>query len=223
MRSEFDLKGIDYQKVLAAINQFNTNPDCRQSAYDRVINNIKATSVENLNIFEMEKICWFLTQWMVPGVERIDRDELLSAIMKVKEELNILRGQRIMDINFVEHDEIINKCFNSLWEVYGLGPTSVSKVLHLLAPDLFVMWDKYIAAMYKIEWDTDGYVYKLLPRMQKLLKTLLLQFTKDKKCSIEEAEQFFRERANSRTLAKIIDEYNWILATGRHYFLNISI
>ena len=46
------------------------------------------------------------------------------------------------DINKYSADML--KCYYSLISVHSIGDTSASKILHLFAPNLIVMWDKNI-------------------------------------------------------------------------------
>lgn len=70
------------------------------------------------------------------------------------------------------------------------SPVSVSKGLHLLAPDFFPLWDDKIATAYKCH-------YQYIPFMQEMKKLAeILAPTVD-------------EKITGKTVLKLIDEYNY--------------
>lgn len=201
--------------ILKAIEYFNINPDCRQYAYDAIINHIRQRSIQKLNIDDMEAIRHFLAQWRVRGTDRIDRKALLISIKAIADTLNELNKISILTINVAKYGKKIEQSYKMIRNVYGVGDTSTSKIIHLFAPSLFVMWDKNIAILYKVVMDSYIYTYKFLPEMQKIAKSVLNELARNEGCTLDEAEKILRIKAKGRTLAKIIDEYNWLRATGR--------
>ncbi|MBI4181311.1 MAG: hypothetical protein HY528_05205 [Chloroflexi bacterium] len=107
--------------------------------------------------------------------------------------------------------EDVTGAFNWFGGTWG-GDTVASKVLHLLNPNLFVMWDMGISGNLS---GAVGY----------------LKFLKKMQVEAEEASQDFQMLGYpgtpaqfiasnlgaryTKTLAKLIDEYNWVTVTRR--------
>lgn len=77
-----------------------------------------------------------------------------------------------------------------------VGPTSTSKALHLVAPNLFMMWDRAIRTHYGFKESGDEYV-RFLITMQNWMISL--------NPMIKEFQNRYKKSST-----KIIDEYNWI-------------
>ena len=88
--------------------------------------------------------------------------------------------------------------------------TATSKILHIINPELFVMWDRAIISGY------GGYNRRLfytdfLRRMQKLANYAINQIGKD--CDVSRDKAIARLRCDGHTLAKTLDEYNYVKFT----------
>ncbi|MFB3888314.1 MAG: hypothetical protein ACE14S_02415 [Candidatus Bathyarchaeia archaeon] len=82
-----------------------------------------------------------------------------------------------------------------------VGPTATSKVLHIVAPDFFVMWDRSIRRYYGFRDDGREYV----------------RFLTIMKCWLEKLQPVIAELSatHQRSPAKLIDEYNWLKCRGK--------
>jgi len=106
----------------------------------------------------------------------------------------------LADVNNVAKifETVMDSTFKSdLGATKRIGPTATSKVLHLIAPDFFVMWDDDIM---KFKYEEPTYVRgshyeKFLSDMKQLLERLNPTVTA------------FSEKYG-KTKTKIIDEYN---------------
>jgi hypothetical protein len=102
------------------------------------------------------------------------------------------------------HDELIGHM--QAGGVRNMGAAAASKALHLLVPNLSVMWDKEIRRS-----APEGYGAYLL-EMHVLARRLTDEATAD------DVEAYLQERlgyGTRKTLAKYLDEYNWFEAVGR--------
>ena len=148
----------------------------------------------------------FLELW---GVRRaavnVSPEELSSKIAEIKPILMRL-SVSILEAN----SEALNdakEAFQRISSVRGIGATSASKILHLLRPRFFVMWDKEIAEKkYHVAMNADGYV-EFLKKCQSELKALLAKY---KELGIKDPESWLT-RKYGKPLAKLLDEYNWLL------------
>jgi hypothetical protein len=104
-----------------------------------------------------------------------------------------------------------------------LGPTTVSKILHVLQPHLLVMWDKAILARYAeddpaIQDSGDGYA-KFQDQMQSIAKEVDESFRQMKVSpSNQTPADYLSQKLDwnpKKTMAKYIDEFNWITITRK--------
>jgi len=84
----------------------------------------------------------------------------------------------------------------------------------LLSPEIFVMWDNAIVQKYHkrnhhIDYSPEGYL-EFLKEMQKEIIEALYEHKTETDKELDEIERELRQRFMNKTLAKIIDEYNWI-------------
>ena len=94
--------------------------------------------------------------------------------------------------------------------------TDTSKILHVLIPKLFVMWDRKIRRGILGDAERKSareYVYEFLPEMQKLAKTFLDSYISEKGGNYESAAQDISKMVDNYTLAKSIDELNFLRFT----------
>ena len=99
--------------------------------------------------------------------------------------------------------------------------TDTSKALHGMIPELFVMWDdrikEKILGIIGKGWarDYDGKVYadKFLPLMQSRAKQVLDSYVNAKGGSCSDAGKEISKLVDGFTLAKIVDEFNYLRFT----------
>lgn len=142
------------------------------------------------------------------------------------------------DLNSDNVCGIITHLYNGLSGIKSIKATSASKILHILRPELFVMWDNEISKHYQpnsnMDKGAESYI-QFLKRMQviikdlqahnaqiaKLLSRLVVRFfegnleildsTIDKERIIQLKKSIDFLNSGGITLPKFIDEYNWIV------------
>ncbi len=128
----------------------------------------------------------------------------------------------ILNFNFdvVENRERIERVFNSFW-FYGsliaknFGPTATSKLLHIINPDLFIMWDDGIRIRYWIQNNEifdSGRGYCLFLIETKRIAERLVEECRER-FNMNDPASLLSERLNinpSHSLLKFIDEFNWL-------------
>ena len=151
----------------------------------------------------------FLASWgrMGRNVEREDFNwsKLVEAIKNQKQNLDRLNEERLLSVRFEKVANNVKEIYDGL-KVKHLGPTGISKILHLLNPELFVMWDEDIRRKISnrpFSGSSKGYLEFL-----KWIQSELIEATKG--MNVEE----IRNRADGeyidkKTLAKLADEYCW--------------
>ncbi len=95
--------------------------------------------------------------------------------------------------------------------------TDTSKILHAILPEMFVMWDDKIRKGIFGEDKRDGksYASEFLPKMQSAIKDVLDSYISEKGGTIEFACYQISRMLDGYTLAKLIDEYNYVRYTKR--------
>ena len=152
----------------------------------------------------------FLIQWgmMAQPLARkgMKWAQLGAKLRKLEPHFKTLREESLLHIKFEDqaNSAHIEEIYEELDSIKFVGPTAVSKILHLINPEIFIMWDKEIRGMYNVADSSSGYL-EFLGKNQRLLKTVF----DDKQCN-DLRSKFHK------TLAKLIDEFNWYIANEDH-------
>jgi len=110
----------------------------------------------------------------------------------------------------------IGQSYEAIRTVKGVGPTTASKTLHALNPGLFVMWDTGIRGHYsgvlgrKLATGADYVAF--LAHMQDLANSVVRDFSLRYPHAVS-VELYLSELLGLErpvTLAKFLDEYNWV-------------
>lgn len=181
-----------------------------------------------------DHVVGFLNKWRTRLPARSAKG-LLDAIRDSNLDLRTLAGcdlrSAALEVDSAAENEgssvfiLVARCYDRLCLAPRIGPTAASKVLHILCPSLFVMWDAAILEYYQAKDSTidqtgSGYA-AYLKRMQELSRTVTNDFEKSgpdaPKSSGKTPEEYLSFRlayAVPKTLAKYVDEYNWITITN---------
>lgn len=165
----------------------------------------------------------FLIQWgmmnRVAGQKNLEWKKLGETLRKLEKEFAKLRGKRFLNIKF--NDENVSSAIKNIYRKIDLipqlgGRTCEPKILHLLNPEIFVMWDEAIEKNYKrknsrIRDSPEGYL-EFLKEAQKELREALEDHQKETGKGLDEIEEEIQHKYKNKTLARIIDEYNWTVA-----------
>lgn len=168
-----------------------------------------------------EKIVWFLNHW---GIMRkhFDVNQISKCITESKNNLDVFKKRRIETSKLLSLKDNIQDIFQKFQESTG-SPVAASKVLHVLAPHFFVIWDNAIRAGYGcgIKYDKaivrNETYYVFLARTQKELQIAIQSYADSHsiKNFVEASDALIKVLCANRrkTLAKIIDEYNFMKFT----------
>ncbi len=113
-----------------------------------------------------------------------------------------------------EHEfDFLNLVYKNLTNtIEKIGPTTASKILFALRPNIFLPWDGAIRSKYKRQGNSDEYIEFL-----KSIQAILIEL--DKECRskgfVLEALPEKIERDGSSVI-KLVDEYNFITISKRH-------
>ena len=110
------------------------------------------------------------------------------------------------------------------WKLFSdishlLKSTSASKIMHMVNPNLFIMWDEKIRNHWGCEENENGYINFLI-RMNLEYRELINNFAKIEQISIAEADKKFLQNLNQRierniSITRWVDIYNWTKFTRK--------
>jgi len=176
----------------------------------------------------------FLNRWRCRTPNNQEAAEaILDALRILQPYLQALSAFEIETVDFdytitvngnqITVHEAIARCYESLIKVHRIGTTTTSKLLHILQPNLFVMWDWKILDHYQqgnqqVQDSGAGY-YAFLQEMQNTGRQVSQSFKKA--IPPGEADQcpatylsVKLEYNPPKTMAKYLDEYNWVTITN---------
>ncbi len=116
--------------------------------------------------------------------------------------------------------EVVQHLYSRYDQIKHIGPTTTAKLLHILQPRLFVMWDEDIANYYhtcdpQINQTPKGY-YAFLAKIQQFAKIVNQEFQKAVSNTQQTPANYLSDKLEiepPKTLAKYLDEYNWVIIT----------
>lgn len=172
---------------------------------------------ENLPIREGLLLFGFIQSW--DPYFQGDLDKFLTIYREIFSIIKKFEHANIADVtlnNEAKHSiqlmfEKIAKCpRNNRFE-----STDASKILHTILPELFVMWDNKIRKEIFGGDKRDGkcYAFEFLPKMQDMAKGILNSYISEEGGDFESASQQISKTLDNYTLAKLIDEYNYVRYT----------
>ena len=198
-------------------------------AYDlaiRVVRAHDASSDEAIAGVMMLLLCWNAQYYYRQG--RMDYQLVDHHIGLLREALSrhrhLLRSLKLRRLEEVDFDQTLCPLSITVGEALCglyrdlsrfLGATGASKALHLLLPDLIVMWDSGIRGQYHLPATHAGFL-RFHELMQSELKQALRTYVAGHGGTEREAiRAILRERYGEpveRPITKVLDEYNWVLA-----------
>ena len=145
--------------------------------------------------------------------------QILCALQEILPQLNRLQGKNLLDVCLDnETRNLICRSFKTLAGCSGKNrneATAASKILHIINPELFVMWDGRIR---------EGYICRLKKKDNWIWYTEFLQeMQRIAKCAIKQVKENESHHSDEtaiasltgckHTLAKTLDEYNYMKFT----------
>ena len=181
---------------------------------------------ETLDDVEIENLILFLDKFQAWGWPNRGKTKPtnFSTLPPVLTNLQPLSHKTILDVDF--NDEKIRSLISSSFvELEKCGPdnkswrVAASKILHLINPELFLMWDNSIRRGY----DWPDYAGQFLPKMQQLAREAIRQIMDKESLSYVEASDKLESCIHTKKIpglvhfpnktAKVLDEYNFMKHT----------
>ena len=137
----------------------------------------------------------------------------------------------VFKFDFINGGDVQPRVFDRLAEIRWvnrdgshrtLGPTATSKILHVLRPDVFVMWDAPIREFYGLDGSFRSYQLfnsTMRERTMNLMKPVFVRFRSHDsvECRLHAllCNRLGCNHPRLLSLTKLIDEYNWVTITNR--------
>jgi len=199
---------INEKYFLESINKFR-QIEKRANFYD--------IAREIVNEYPIQACVIILAVWNVGNFRFVkDREQFLYEFKSVFEEckplFKKLENLEFRDVDFEDIQSIINEIYNKLTKIKGVGYTGATKVMHLINPNIFVIWDSYISGQKpkkyyeNLELAKD---YKWVYKKYKRDGDGYVSFLKD----LQNTFRNINWDTNGRTFAKVIDEFNYVNIT----------
>ena len=224
---------MHYRDLLKAADLFMKDPHGYDCAYRRARQSVDWIHLNSLSREEIiSKAIRFLNEWAC----RLDSayfgeiaDGMKEAFNQVNPLIALVENETLEDINFraiksvggkeFDHFEIIHSIFAEFCGIgYRFRWVAASKTLHQILPKLFVMWDNPICEKLGLDLTTRSYVHDFLPLMQREANEAIRTCMEDQHCAHDVAIHSIVEKCRAicgydKTLAKLVDEYNWLKYT----------
>jgi len=137
---------------------------------------------------------WNVSRFRFMASDSKNLHELIEAFRNCEQIFRDLKNFDLQTIDFELVKSGIITLYGTFSKIKGVEYTGTSKVLHLMNRHLFVMWDSYIRKGYDIRSNTAADYFNFLKKMQSEFGSI--------------------EWNNpTKTLAKAIDEYNYVVFT----------
>ncbi|MCL7389375.1 MAG: hypothetical protein LZ173_05495 [Thaumarchaeota archaeon] len=171
--------------------------------YEKII-----SELDFRNINPKKTYCYLLRFLELWGVRRtavkVDPRKLSETITCLRPLLTDL-NHNLIEVDLQTIEEKVIEVFNKISRVDNIGPTSSSKILHLLIPNLFIMWDREIAREFDVQMNSGGYVNFL-----KMCKSIYEKLSeKYKEQGVDNPTAYLLSKFK-KPLTKLLDEYNWL-------------
>lgn len=194
---------MHYQMLVAGVNAYNRKEKKEgfpEKLYDEEPDYFKALDG---NVPISERVGLIVNKW---GKCRVSiNDERLKKALKVFEtDYRPVTGWKLNEISLWEcHDQIVNG-FCNFAEVVKY--TGASKLLHILNPQFFMMWDDAIRYGYGCSENGEGY-FNFLYRSQREIQEVLQTYRTEHDATKEISQRIYN--GQTKSILKLLDEYNW--------------
>lgn len=179
---------------------------------------------EDLTLKEIrDKVILFLNRWKCRIKDDNEIAEAIKqALIRSKDTLHNIQGTSLLNIDMLsetKRDQII-EIYSEIDDIRYFSLTAISKTMHILKPDLFVMWDNSILEHYRSEnhqvAPTGHGYFTFLAMISRLAREVTDDFHRFHSGSTPES--YLCEKLGyqlNKSIAKFIDEYNWITFTKK--------
>jgi len=219
---------MHYKELFEAANWFRRDTFAYNSAYTLYQNSADWKNIHNFSNDEITTmVLGFLNAWRcrIKVTDQVIRG-IREAFASVLPLIQALEGEVLEDIDFQKQVNIensyrnISECVSLIMDrMINVGHhfrhVAASKLLHMVNPALFMMWDNFIIANYSLSPNAHSYTYRFMPLMQEEANEAIKTYMKDFDFTRTRAIKTMKEKCSGKSLAKLVDEYNyWKFSRG---------
>lgn len=222
-------KTTTYRDLFKASEWFEDDATAYDSAWLDAWENVDWEHLHSLSTDEVRReVIGFLNKWRchLPNSETL-AERIKEAHLECLPYIDALKDESIEDWDPNKVKDIdgstqttekslldLFTCFVIIGERFKW--VAASKTLHFILPKLIVMWDNPIADKYRIPLTCQQYVHAFIPKMQRMANEAIDSYQREKRCSRKEAISVLNGFRPPKTIAKLLDEYNYKwLSRGR--------
>ncbi|WGM90348.1 MAG: hypothetical protein IAX21_01500 [Candidatus Bathyarchaeota archaeon] len=185
---------------------------------------------DSVSITEMQKLLRFVPTWD-PKYKGKNAESLADIFYEILPTVKELYADKLENVKF---DSVYLQKIRHVFDKVARYKTSyestdASKILHMILPNLLVMWDKNIRqGILGKENKKKGSMYALdfLPKMQNELLEAVDTCMEEENLQRDEAVSFIRRECGNEYLPKLVYELNYVFYTPtsefRDYLLKIK-
>lgn len=196
---------MDHKKLMIT-EYVKLNEDVSSDAmnyYRKSVDAMRKKDLARVNKSDVEEIVKpYLYKWgrMQRALNREKFHDIVEQIQLNHETLEKFRKKNLLRTDIGKCKSDIEDCYDSFEEV--IGKTAAPKVLHLVCPDFFPLWDNNIRKAYRKESNNTHEPFSGADYYEFMLRV---------KTFIKEYEDVLIER-DGRTTLKVLDDFFWALA-----------
>jgi hypothetical protein len=167
--------------------------------------------------------------WNAVGFGRLPKrvkqgleSEIIDSYNRCRSELDNLSPKRLVELDDSEI-KIAGEVFQEFSSKRSIGSTGASKVLHILNPDVFMMWDNNIRKAYHVLHNEKKHGIKecyieFLKQSKEIVQAILKEETEDRLWERHLTfldKEFIQAFSFHETALKMLDECNYVKFTKR--------
>ena len=218
------LPPTSYAQVRWAAKEYN-NGGHRYNDYYRTVYqpDFRRSLLERCSESDARRLLLFLNQWKSRSPDRL-AGLLAKFLPEVVDHLGTLSD---LTLDKEEIDDsafgIAQMVFDHLTSIRYVGPTTASKILGVLNPLFFVMWDGPIQKEY-FHWEKrNGRAYSIF--LNEMHKSAMFIVSDARDLGIEKPAEIISKEIGQDppfTLAKFINDYVWLTVTKKQRFTQLQ-
>lgn len=209
-----------YAQVRWAAQEYNTGEHHYNEFYRSVYRaDLRRSLLERSSEADAQKLLRFLNQWKSRCPYQVAQ-KLSAALPEVACQRALLPDVAI-DAGDL-HDSAFGsaeRAFDRLVSIPRVGPTIASKILGVLNPGFFVMWDNDIQQRYFERQERNGHTYSVF--LKEMRKSALSIVADTHRHGIEDPAVVISKEIRQNppfTLAKFINDYIWLTITRQEKY-----
>jgi len=144
-------------------------------------------------------------------------EEVIRSYNECKEDLEKLSNKNLVEIDLEKYEILIRRIFSTFSIMPSIKHTSAAKILHLINPNMFMVWDTEIRrAFFKMDRSVrnPAKFYLMFLRKSQYAAKLLLEKRTQKALWLEHKQfmndNFVRSFDYEETVLKMLDECNYV-------------